>query len=377
MIRTPERRNSDSLKWGLFDKDVLPLWVADMDFTSPPAVMEALQQRVAHGVFGYGKDPVELKELVVERMFSHYQWRITCDDILVVPGVVSGFNLVCQAAAGEGDSILIQPPVYPPFFKAPGTAGARTLTNNLVLTEDGRYGLDIQDFENAIEPDARAFLLCNPHNPVGKVFSREELTMMAEACLKHKMIIISDEIHCDLVYKGYSHIPIAALDEEIAASTVTLVAPSKTFNIAGLDCSMIICTDRELRERIKHARRGLMGGVNLLGIAAAIAAYRDGQSWLDEILHIMEGNRDFLMDYLVRNLPAIKMVKPEATYLAWLDCNGLGLPDRPDCYFLEHARVALNNGEDFGEPGRGHVRLNFGCSREVLEVALERMKSVL
>jgi cystathionine beta-lyase len=158
---------------------------------------------------------------------------------------------------------------------------------------------------------------------------------------------------------------------------VTLIAPSKTFNIAGLDCSMIICTDRELRERIKHARRGLMGGVNLLGIAAAIAAYRDGQSWLDEILHIMEGNRDFLMDYLVRNLPAIKMVKPEATYLAWLDCNGLGLPDRPDCYFLEHARVALNNGEDFGEPGRGHVRLNFGCSREVLEVALERMKSVL
>ena len=374
MIQTPERRNSDSIKWSLYDKDVQPLWVADMDFTSPPEVIEALHQRVAHGVFGYGKDPIELKELIVERMRLLHGWRITCDDVMVVPGVVSGFNLACQAVASEGDSILIQPPVYPPFFGAPGTASARTLTNDLIREPDGRYRLDPDDFEATIEPATRAFLLCNPHNPVGRVFTREELLSMAGICLKHHVVIISDEIHCDLVYRGYQHIPIASLDSEISASTVTLIAPSKTFNIAGLDCSILICTNHELRDRIKQAKRGLMGGVNLLGIAAATAAYRDGQSWLDEVLGLLEENRDFLLDYLAHNLPGIKAARPESTYLAWLDCSDLALPDRPDRYFLEHARVGLNNGEDFGTPGKGHVRLNFGCSRQVLEEALERMR---
>jgi len=200
---------------------------------------------------------------------------------------------------------------------------------------------------------------------------------MAECCLRHEMVIIADEIHSDLVYSGYQHIPIASLDKEVAASTVTLIAPSKTFNIAGLDCSILICQNRDLKKRIKEARRGLMGGVNLLGMTAAEAAYRDGTSWLIEVLTYLEANRDHLMTYLNEKLPAIHMVKPEATYLAWLDCRDLGLEIPPCEHFHARARVALNDGRDFGEPGNGFVRLNFGCSREMLDEALERMRRSL
>jgi len=375
MFQVPERRNTDSVKWGLFERDVLPLWVADMDFTSPPAVIEALQQRVAHGVFGYALESTELKNLIVERMFALYGWRITNEDILMVPGVVAGFNLACQAVVKPGESILIQPPVYPPFFKAPVTAGARAVFNNIQPGMDGKYKVDLDAFASAIEVDTRAFLLCNPHNPLGRVFTREELLGMAEICLKRDLVIISDEIHCDLVYSGYRHIPIASLEKEIDARTITLIAPSKTFNIAGLDCSLLICTNSALRKQIRHTRRGLMGGVNLLGMAAAVAAYRDGGDWLKEVMTYLEANRDHLVGYLAENLPQIHMVKPEATYLAWLDCSGLKLDLAPCEHFQKHARVALNNGEEFGEPGRGFVRLNFGCSRDTLDAALERMKT--
>ena len=373
MFQAPERRNTDSVKWGLFTEDVLPLWVADMDFTSPPAVIEALKQRVSHGVFGYALESQELKDLIVERMSRLHQWRISPEDILLVPGVVSGFNLVCQAVVHPGESILLQPPVYPPFFEAPVKAQARTVYNNLQPGADGQYRVDLDAFAKSIEKDTKAFLLCNPHNPLGRVFTREELLGMAGECLRHEMIIIADEIHCDLVYKGYQHIPIASLDDEIAASTVTLIAPSKTFNIAGLDCSILICQNEELRKRILHSKRGLMGGVNLLGMTAAAAAYREGASWLSEVLAFLESNREHLMAYIEHNLPRIHMVKPEATYLAWLDCRELELAPSPREYFFQRARVALNDGRDFGEPGTGFVRLNFGCSRETLDNALERM----
>ncbi len=377
MIQTPERRNTDSIKWGLYDEDVLPLWVADMDFSSPPAVIEALQQRVAHGVFGYACESRELKELITARMENLYGWRITTEDIVLLPGVVAAFNLVCQAVAQPGESILIQPPVYPPFFNAPGFASARAVFNNINRNTAGVYTLDLDDFEAAIEKDTRSFLLCNPHNPLGRVFTREELSGMAEICLKHGLVICSDEIHSDLVFEGYRHIPIASLDREIEANTVTLLAPSKTFNIAGLECSALICTNPDLRGRIQAARRGLLGWVNLLGMTAGAAAYKHGAEWLQQVLKIVQGNRDFLAQYLAENIPGVRMTKPEATYLAWLDCRDLNLPQPPAHFFLEKARVALNNGEDFGEPGRGHVRLNFGCSRETLIAALERINRAL
>ena len=377
MIESPERRGTDSVKWGLYEKDVLPLWVADMDFVSPPAVIAALQQRVDHGVFGYAMESKELKELILARMEKLYQWKIKLEDIVLLPGVVAAFNLVCQAVTSPGESILIQPPVYPPFFQAPRYAGARTIVNEVRVKDDGKYGIDFEDFESALERDTRCFLLCNPHNPIGRVYTRQELHAMAEICLRHNMVICSDEIHSDLVYPGASHVPIASIDAEIANQTVTLIAPSKTYNIAGLECSALICTNAELREKIQHARRGLLGGVNALGMIAGAAAYREGDDWLREVMAVLESNRDFLMGYLAEKLPAIKMIQPEATYLAWLDCRELNLPVSPAKYFLEHARVAVNAGEDFGKPGEGFVRLNFGCTRSTLLEALERMRRVI
>lgn len=377
MIQTPERRNSDSIKWGLYNEDVLPLWVADMDFTSPPSVIEALQQRAAHGVFGYARESTELKELIAARMENLYGWKIKLEDILLLPGVVAAFNVVCQAVAQPGESILIQPPVYPPFFSAPGYAGARAVFNNINLNTAGEYAIDLEDFEAAIEKDTRAFLLCNPHNPLGRVFTKTELIGMAQICLKHGLVICSDEIHSDLVFEGYQHIPIASLDKEVEARTVTLLAPSKTYNIAGLECSALICTNPDLRVRIQKARRGLLGWVNLMGMTAGLAAYKHGDEWLKQVLYLLQGNRDYLIQYLAEKIPGIHMIRPEATYLAWLDCRELNLPQSPAQFLLEKARVALNNGEDFGEPGKGYVRLNFGCSRETLTEALDRIKQAV
>ncbi|MEL7590938.1 MAG: PatB family C-S lyase [Anaerolineaceae bacterium] len=377
MIQSPDRRHSDSIKWALFGDEVLPLWVADMDFTSPPEVITALQERVAHGVFGYACESKELKEIITARMEDLYQWRITPDDVILLPGVVAGFNLVCQAVTRAGESILMQPPVYPPFFKAPKYTEARAIYNPINKDERGDYRVDLDAFAKVIEEDTRLFLMCNPHNPIGRVYSREELQGMAEICLRRGMVICSDEIHSDLVYSGYQHTPIAALDPEIAAITATLIAPSKTYNIAGLECSALICTNPELKNRIQRARRGLLGGINLLGASAGVAAYRYGDAWLREVLQILEGNRDYLMNFLAEKIPQIKMTKPEATYLAWMDCRDLDLPTSPAKYFLERAKVGLNEGGEFGEQGNGFVRLNFGCSRATLNQALERLLRAL
>lgn len=377
MVHSPERRGTDSIKWGLYGSDVLPLWVADMDFTSPPAVLEALRRRVDHGVFGYAFESRELRDLIARRMFDLYHWEVKREEVVLVPGVVPAINLVCQAVANPGESVLIQTPVYPPFFRAPLTAKARLVTSEISPGESGDYMLDIRQFEKGIEQDTRCFVLCNPHNPIGKVYSKDDLSAMAEVCLRHEIIICSDEIHSDLIFNGNHHVPIASIDPEISASTVTLLAPSKTFNIAGLDCSAMICQNPDLRGKVIEARRGLLGGVNLLGQTAAIAAYKDGGEWLTETLVLLEKNRDALLKFLKERIPGIKMNKPQATYLAWLDCRGLGLNENPAKFFLKNAKVALNDGEEFGLPGKGFVRLNFGCPTERLMEALERMAVAL
>jgi cystathionine beta-lyase len=376
-IRSIDRRGTDSVKWGLYGEDVLPMWVADTDFNSPAAVIEALQKRVEHGVFGYPLNPPELADLVVERMQQRYGWQIGPKDMLFVPGVVPGFNLVCQTVVKPGESLLIQTPVYPPILHAAENAGARSIHTQLVRQADGSYAIDFDAIEASIEEDTRCLLLCNPHNPVGKVFTREELESLAEICLRHKLVICSDEIHSDLVFSHSLHIPIASLSPEVAKVAVTLIAPSKTFNIAGLESAVLICTNPELLKRIEHGRRGLMGGVNVLGLTAAIAAYRDGAGWLEQMMKMLDANRDFLDAFLKTHMPQIKMHKPEGTYLAWLDCRELDLEEGPYKFFLKHAKVALNCGEDFGEGGEGFVRLNFGCSRENLTEALERMEKAI
>jgi cystathionine beta-lyase len=369
----PDRRSTESIKWHFFEPDVLPMWVADMDFKSPEPVIEALKSRIDHGVFGYPVEMTALKEVIVERLANRYQWKVTTEDIVLVPGVVTGFNLICHALASPGEAALIQTPVYPPFFKAPPNAGLECQEAMLALQPDGSYEIDYEVFEASITKETRLFILCNPHNPVGRVFRQDELERMADICLKHGVKICADEIHSDLVFSGQRHIPMASLDSEIARSTVTLIAPSKTFNIAGLECSIAIIEDKELRKRILDARQGMVGSINVLGQVAGLAAYRYGQPWLDELLVYLEGNRDYLYNFVQNKLPEIKMAKPEGTYLAWLDCRKLDFKESPCEYYIKNARVGMNDGREFGACGEGFVRLNFGCPRSMLKEALDRI----
>ena len=374
----PDRRNTECAKWRQYDDDVLPMWVADMDFLSPEPVIRALRERVEHGVFGYPCEPDELKQVIIDRLAQKYQWTVTPEDVLIMPGVVNGVNLASQALAKPGDGVLIQTPVYPPFFDASRHAGAISQQVELARGADGSYSIDFDQFEQAITGQTRIFILCNPHNPVGRAFRADELEKMAEICLRHGVVICSDEIHCDLVFSGHRHIPIAALNPEIAQNTITLMAPSKTYNIAGLSCSFAVIQNKALRRTFLGAGRGLISMVNILGQVAALAAFKESQSWLDELLCYLQANRDFLYEYVKQELPGMSMGLPEATYLAWLDCRQLDLGVyNPHDFFLEKGRVAMNKGNDFGSSGQGFVRLNFGCPQPMLVEALERMKKAL
>lgn len=378
------RRSSDCVKWRAYASDVLPLWVADMDFVSPEPVVRALRQRVEQGIFGYpcnvDESPSELAEfrqVIVDRMAHRYGWHIQAEDIVFLPGVVTGVNLACHALATPQEGVLVQTPVYPPIRNAAKTTGIQRQEMELSRSPDGSYAIDWQAFEASLTPHIRLFILCNPHNPVGKVFRRDELEHMAEICLQHGVTICSDEIHCDLVYPGYPHIPIASISPEIAQITVTLISPSKTYNIAGLQCSLAIIQNQELRERYLHGKKGLVPWVNLMGIVAGQAAYQEGQEWLDQVLVYLQANRDYLYDYVKNELPGVEMGSPEGTYLAWLDCRQAEIEGSPYQFFLEKARLALNDGEKFGRSSDGFVRLNFACPRSILAEALERMKMAL
>ncbi len=378
--RVIPRRPTDSIKWNNYEANVLPLWVADMDFVSPEPVMRALHERVAQGIFGYPSihgAPGGLAEVLVERMQRLYGWQITPDDLIFIPGVVTGLNLACQALADPGGGVLIQTPVYMPFLRLASNAGMAAQEMELSRSAEGNYSIDFDAFEAAITEQTRLFVLCNPHNPVGRVYRRAELYKMAEICLRKGVVICSDEIHCDLLFSGHKHIPIASLDAEVAQNTITLMAPSKTFNIAGLQCSFAIVQNPELREKLTHAGKGLSGWVNSMGAVAAQAAYQEGQEWLEQVLMYLEANRNFLAKYVAENLPGVKMRRPEGTYLAWLDCRQAGIPCAPGQFFLRQAHVALNEGHTFGKGGEGFVRLNFGCPRATLRSALERMQAAL
>lgn len=369
----PDRRSTESFKWKLYGEDVLPMWVADMDFLAPPAVMEALHLRVDHGIFGYAMESEQLKEVIVDRMASLYNWQISPADLVFTPGVVAGFNLAAQMFEDPSSEILIQTPVYPPFLRAAPCAGLNRVDAPLVHNQDSTYSIDMADFKKHVSPATAMFILCNPHNPVGRVFSPEELEGLAEICLSNGTIICSDEIHCDFVYSRHKHIPIAALSPEIADKTITLMAPSKTFNIAGLDFAFAIIQNPELRKRFRSSCKGLTGGTNMMGQVAAKAAFEDGGEWLKECMTYLESNRDYLVKYLKTELPVLKTACPEATYLVWIDCRGLNLNEPPADFFLREGKVALNAGEEFSSGGEGFVRLNFGCPRSFLEDGLNRM----
>ena len=379
-----DRRKSDSLKWRYYGDDVIPMWVADMDFVSPEPVLQALHERVDHGVYGYPVGLTHLPEkvsglqqLIVDRLACLYDWHILPQDLVLIPGVVTGFHIACHTLESPENGVLVQTPVYYPILNAANNTGRLSQEMELTRNPDGSYSVDWDLFTDSITSETRLLILCNPQNPVGKVFSRAELESLAEICLQRDILICSDEIHCDLVYQGYRHIPIASLDPVVAQNTVTLMAPSKTFNLPGLQCSFAIIQNRDLREKYIAARKGLVPWVNLMGQVAAEAAYRDGGDWLAQLLQYLEGNRDYLSDYVQGELPGLSMAEPQGTYLAWLDCRETIISGNPYEFFLEKAGVAFNNGKMFGRGGDGFVRINFGCPRSTLAEALERMKEAL
>ncbi|MDT8382691.1 MAG: MalY/PatB family protein [Brevefilum sp.] len=372
-----DRRGTESIKWNYYEEDVLPMWIADMDFRSPYSVIEALHKRVSHGIFGYGWEPEGLKDAIITHVKKRQHCELKPEEISFISGVVTGFTHAMYSLTKPGDKVLIQTPVYPPILKGPESIGRLSLYNELIRQDDGKYEIDFDDFEKKVAFGVKLFLLCNPHNPVGRVFSRYELERMAEICLKHGVLICSDEIHCDLVYSESQHVPISSLSPEIADITVTYFAPSKTFNIAGFSTSVYVTKNPIIRKKLSESMRMLLGHPNILGLHAARAAYRDSQDWLDEALNYMEANRDFLVSYVSEELPGVDMWCPEGTFLGWLDCRSLDIDQSPADFFLEKAKVGLNDGADFGVDGTGFVRLNFGCPRQMLVEGLERIKSAV
>jgi len=364
-------------KWERYGEDVLPLWVADMDFRSPEPVIRALQDRIDHGIFGYGMEPSDARPVVLERLKRLYDWDVSPEALLFIPGVVRGFNLAAHAVGESGDGVLLQTPVYYPMFRVADYA-ERTLDEmELTRQADGRYVVDMDLMARTLTPRTRLFILCNPHNPVGRVYTRAELEGMAQMCLRNDMIICSDEIHAELLFDEQKHIPIATLSPEVSRRTITLLAPSKTFNIAGLHFSVAVIEDEALRERFQTAMRGLMPSLDILAWVAGITAYREGDPWLAEALSYMDANRHYLAEYVHDHLPGIEMALPEGTFLAWLDCRGAGLDETPHAFFLREAKVALNDGATFGKGGEGFARLNFGCPRSLLTQALDLMRGAL
>ncbi len=381
--RVIPRAGTDSVKWdgrrGYFGtEDVLPMWVADMDFAAPEAVTRALTERAAHPVYGYTLFPDSVHEALIDWMKTRHGWAIERDWILMVPGVVPSLHAATLAFAGAGEGVIVQPPVYFPFFSSVTTPGRRLIENPLV-EENGRYHMDFAHLEQcAAQTDARMLMLCSPHNPVGRVWDAGELREVLRIAHEHGLVVLSDEIHHDLLYPGEKHIPLALLADD-PGDIVTAVAPSKTFNIPGLGLSALIVSNPEHRAKLRQAFDLLhVIGSNPFSVAAFAAAYREGGPWLDALMAYLAGTRDLVVAYLAQHLPGIRPSMPEGTYLIWLDCRGLGLDDAGlKRFFIEEARVGMNPGTVFGTGGGGFMRLNIGAPRAVVMEALERMRHAL
>jgi cystathionine beta-lyase len=373
-----DRRGTDSQKWQKYaGKDILPLWVADMDFKSSPAIISALQERVAQGVFGYARPVKSTVDAVVNALEQRYGWRIDPSWLVWLPGLVVGLNITAQAFAQPGEEVLTLAPIYPPFMSAPKNSGRISVQVPLRLNAtQRRWEIDWEGLERAVTPKTKIFLLCNPHNPVARVWRRDELVRLGEFCIRHNLLLCSDEIHCDLILDDLPHIPTALLGDEIARRTITLMAPSKTYNVPGLGTSLAIIPNAQLRAQFVRATAGVVAEVTSLGFTACEAAYRDSESWRQALLATLRGNRDFLTDYVARELPGVEIEGPiEATYLAWVKVSALKLDD-PIAHFETHG-VGLSDGAFFGSPRGQYVRLNFGCPRATLTEALTRMKRAL
>ncbi len=368
-----DRTNTDSLKWEKYaGSDILPLWVADMDFKASDAIIKALHEKVEFGIFGYTNVPEELKSTLQQRLLHFYNWETKKDWQVWMPGMVPGLNIACRAYAEEGDDVITGIPVYPPFLLAPGNFNQNILKVPLI-EKNNVWKYDLEAMRSMVTPRTKIFELCNPHNPVGRVFSKQELQDLADFCMEEDLVICSDEIHCELVLdKNKKHIPTATLSPEIESRTVTMMAPSKTFNIPGFGCSLAIISNPKLRNQFKKALAGIVPDAAALGYYAALAAYKDSEVWRQELLEYLRNNRDYLLREF-ENIPGIKMFPVESTYLGWLDVSELNL-ENPDKFF-EDAGVGLSDGRPFGMTG--YMRINFGCPKSTLVEAVRRIRKAL
>src|SRR6266498_490522 len=377
--RVPNRRIPGVVnKWTYYPKDRIPLWVADMDFPAPKPILDEVRKTVNQGVLGYELASPTLLETVAARMDHLYKWKVEPDSVVPVTGIVSGFNVAARAFGSSKKGYLVQPPVYNEFHEVKNNVGIPQINVPFVKQVKGNilhYEIDWDLFKKQVKK-VRMFLLCNPHNPLGIIFSRRDLARMAEICIENNVLIVADEIHSELLLDAKKFTPMAKLSKEVANNTITLIAPSKTFNVPGLFCGFAIIPNQELRDQYVKVVEHLRLHVASLGLHAAQSAF-SGQcdDWLKEMRCYLTGNRDFLVDYVTKRMPGVRITVPQATYLAWLDFTQLGLEKSPFEFFLENGRVALSDGAIFGE--KGHVRLNFGTSRKILQQGLDRMSNAL
>ena len=379
-----DRRNTDSIKYDFAEKrgkpaGVLPLWVADMDFRTPPCVIDALVEKSRHGIFGYSETKNDYFEVLRNWFSTQFNWNIKSEWLVKTPGVVFAICAAIRALTDEGDAVIIQQPVYYPFSESV-IANKRKLVINRLVYSDGKYSIDFEDFEDKIiKNNVKLFILCSPHNPVGRVWTRKEITKLGEICLKHGVIVVSDEIHADFTYPGHTHLVFADVKPEFSDITITCTAPTKTFNLAGLQISNIFISNSDMRRKFRaEINRSGYSQVNIMGIVACRAAYSGGHEWLKELKEYLSGNLEYLRSFLKNRLPQIKLIEPQGTYLVWLDFSALGLDDKElDDLIVYKAGLWLDAGTMFGAGGEGFQRINIACPRSVLEKALNQIEQAL
>lgn len=368
--RVIDRSQSRSVKWSRYGSDdVIPMWVADMDFAAPPPVLDAIRRRLEHPVLGYTLPPTDLAEVVADAIRRRHRWDIAPEALVWLPNLVSGLHVCCRMLPDPTDAVITHTPIYPPFLSAPLLSNRPRL--DVPLRDCGtHFESDVAAFRRAAGPNAALFLLCNPHNPTGRVFARDELSALADVCLEKDLLICDDAIHCDLLLQpDRRYLPFAALGHDLAARTITLMSAAKTCNLPGLNCGFAIIPDSALRARFRRTMQDIVPHVNIFGYAACRAAYRDCDGWIADLIAYLRGNRALVIDRLT-GLPGVRLVAGEATYLAWIDCREMGQPD-PTSHFAAHG-LGLHDGAEFGAPG--WVRLNFGCPRALLAKALQRFR---
>jgi cystathionine beta-lyase len=375
-----KREGTDCIKYDLREeifgkKDVIPMWVADMDFRTPGFIVDKLRNRLNHEIFGYSFRPPEYFSSIISWLRARHEWQIEKDWICFCPGIVPALNLCTLSFTRPGDSIIVQPPVYFPFFSAAESHG-RNLVFNQLVERDGRWTMDFDSMIRSLNANTKMIIISNPHNPVGRVWTPEELEKLADICLKNNILILSDEIHCDLVLPGFNHTPVAKISDRIAEITVTCIAPSKTFNLAGLGTASVIISNPVLRKYFNKKIENLhLGNGNIFGTIASVAAYSEGQDWVDELMIYINQNADLVMDYCRELIPEIIPVRPEATYMIWLDCSKFGMTGKElQKFFIEKCGVGMNEGSTFGPGGEGFMRMNLGTTRQTVTRALENIE---